>query len=262
MKKIKKHCKHKVKANNKILIFRIISFIIILVCIYFIITWQNENEHNDLLIQNLIVTTNIENIISSNNSNTESNTEKENIDFTPLLEVNSETVAWLTVSNTNINYSVVRSKNNSYYLNHSFDYSYNAAGWIFADYRNKFDDTDKNIVIYGHNRKDGSMFGSLKNALTEDWYLNEENRIITLYTPTAIYNYRIFSVYNITADDSMNQINFKSSNAFRAYLKAAKQHSIYDFNVEINESDSILTLITCGNTNSTRTVMHAKKENI
>ena len=62
-------------------------------------------------------------------------------------------------------YPVVKGSNNSFYLNHCFDKSYNSAGWIFADYRNKFDNTDKNIVIYGHNMRDGSMFGSMLNGM-------------------------------------------------------------------------------------------------
>jgi len=62
-------------------------------------------------------------------------------------------------------YPVVKGTNNSFYLNHCFDKSNNSAGWIFADYRNKFDNTDKNIVIYGHNMRDGSMFGSMLNGM-------------------------------------------------------------------------------------------------
>ena len=79
-------------------------------------------------------------------------------------------------------YPVVRSTNNSFYLNHSFDKSKNLAGWIFADYKNKFDNTDKNIVIYGHNMRDDSMFGSLKNILNSDWYDNEENTNIWFFS--------------------------------------------------------------------------------
>ena len=67
-------------------------------------------------------------------------------------------------------------------MNHNFEKKYNIAGWIFADYKNNFDKTDKNIVIYGHNRKDGSMFGTLKNILKEEWYSNEENFVIDFIT--------------------------------------------------------------------------------
>ena len=57
--------------------------------------------------------------------------------------------------------------NNDFYLKHSFDKKYNAAGWIFADYRNKLDGSDKNIVVYGHNRQNGTMFSSLRNILNQ-----------------------------------------------------------------------------------------------
>ena len=84
-----------------------------------------------------------------------------------------------------------------FYLKHSFDKSNNSAGWIFADYRNKFDGTDKNIIIYGHNMKDNSMFGRLKSVISEDWYNNEDNKYITLITENEIQIYEVFSVYQI-----------------------------------------------------------------
>ena len=94
-------------------------------------------------------------------------------------------------------YPVVKGTNNSFYLNHCFDKSNNSAGWIFADYRNKFGNTDKNIVIYGHNMRDGSMFGSMLNILNAKWYENEENTNITLYTDNEKCMYKVFSVYKI-----------------------------------------------------------------
>ena len=76
--------------------------------------------------------------------------EKFKIDFKSLKEQNPDTIAYIKVNNTNIDYVVVKGKDNSYYLTHNFLKKWNVAGWIFADYHNKFDDTDKNIVIYGN----------------------------------------------------------------------------------------------------------------
>ena len=76
-----------------------------------------------------------------------------------ILEDNSNTIGWLMVPGTRIDYPVLQYTDNSYYLNHDFHHHYNTAGWIFMDYRNKLD--DQNIVIYGHHRRDGSMFGSM-----------------------------------------------------------------------------------------------------
>lgn len=82
-----------------------------------------------------------------------------------------------------IDYPVVQASDNSFYLTRSFDKSKNSAGWIFADYRNKLDGTDKNIILYGHNRLDNSMFATLNNTQKESWYNNPENKYITYTTP-------------------------------------------------------------------------------
>lgn len=156
-------------------------------------------------------------------------------------------------------YPVVKGTNNSFYLNHCFDKSNNSAGWIFADYRNKFDNTDKNIVIYGHNIRDGSMFGSMLNILNAKWYENEENTNITLYTENEKCMYKVFSVYKIENEDYYIKTEFKNDNEFEDFIKTLKKKSIKDFNVDVSKDDNILTLSTCANNNKYRVVLHAKK---
>lgn len=156
-------------------------------------------------------------------------------------------------------YPVVKGTNNSFYLNHSFDKSNNSAGWIFADYRNKFGNTDKNIVIYGHNMRDGSMFGSMLNILNAKWYENEENTNITLYTENEKCMYKVFSVYKIENEDYYIKTEFKNDNEFEDFIKTLKKRSIKDFNVDVSKDDNILTLSTCANNNKYRVVLHAKK---
>ena len=156
-------------------------------------------------------------------------------------------------------YPVVKGTNNSFYLNHCFDKSNNSAGWFFADYRNKFDNTDKNIVIYGHNIRDGSMFGSMLNILNAKWYENEENTNITLYTENEKCMYKVFSIYKIENEDYYIKTEFKNDNEFEDFIKTLKKRSIKDFNVDVSKDDNILTLSTCANNNKYRVVLHAKK---
>ena len=191
-------------------------------------------------------------------TNKESEEEKYNIDFESLKEKNKDTVAFLKVNDTNVEYVVVKGSDNKYYLNHSFDEKYNIAGWIFADYKNKFDGTDKNIVVYGHNRRDGSMFGSLKKALKEEWYKKEENRKIVFIIENESCIYEVFSIYQIEKEDYYIKTNF-SKNEFTDFIKKIKSRSINDFAVEVSDKDSILTLSTCANDNRYRVVIHAKK---
>lgn len=186
--------------------------------------------------------------------------EKYKIDFASLKEKNSDTVGFLKVNGTNVEQVVVKGKNNSYYLSHNFEKNENSAGWIFADYRNKLDGTDKNIIIYGHNMRNDTMFGTLKNILYKDWQENEDNKFITFITENESALYEVFSVYQIEAEDYYMKTDFSKAE-FKEYIDNMKSRSKYNFNVDVNEDDSILTLSTCANDNKYRVILHAKKEN-
>lgn len=144
-------------------------------------------------------------------------------------------------------------------MNHSFYKSKNSAGWLFADYKNKLDDTDKNIVVYGHNRRDGSMFGTLKNILNKEWYDNTDNMDIVYMDIRGKHIYKIFSIYKIENEDYYITTQFNNDSEYKKFLTTIKSRSIKDFNVEISETDSILTLSTCDNNNKYRVVLHAKR---
>ena len=132
------------------------------------------------------------------------------------------------------------------------------AGWIFADYKNKVDGTDKNLVIYGHNMRDDSMFGSLKNILNDDWHNEEENKYVTFVAENDNSIYEVFSVYQVADEDYYITTDFKD-NEFNDFIKTIKSRSKFDFGVDVNENDNILTLSTCANNNKYRVVLHAKK---
>ena len=187
--------------------------------------------------------------------------EKYIVDFKKLKEKNSDTIAYLKVDNTDVEYVVVKGNDNEYYLNHNFNKEYNVAGWIFADYKNKFDGTDKNIIIYGHNMQDGSMFASLKKILTSNWQNNEKKQI-TLVTENNIVTYEIFSSYTINPEDYYIKTNFKDDKTYLEFLNTLKQRSFYDYNIDTNEFDKILTLSTCTGTGNNRIVVHAKQINL
>ena len=183
---------------------------------------------------------------------------KYSIDFDSLKEKNPDTVGYLKVNNTNIDYVVVKAKNNSYYLNHNFDKNYSSSGWVFADYKNNLDGNDKNMVIYGHNMQNGSMFGTLRRVLSKKWYTNDENKYITFVTADREYTYEVFSVYTIKVEDYYINTKFKNDNDFYKFIKKLKSRSIYNFGVEVSGEDQIITLSTCSSGSSYRTVLHAK----
>ena len=161
------------------------------------------------------------------------------------------------VNGTDIEYVIVQSKNNDYYLTHNIEKKYNKAGWVFADYRNKLDGTDKNIVIYGHNMKDNSMFATLENILKEEWYKKEENYIVEFITAKGSQKYQVFSTYKIKNEDYYIKTEFQD-NEFEEFINKIKNRSIKNFNIDITKEDNILTLSTCADNNKYRIVLHAK----
>ena len=186
------------------------------------------------------------------------NTPLSSVDFTNLLKQNKDTIGWLIVNNTNVNYPVVQTTNNDYYLKHAFDRSSNSAGWVYADFRNNFDDLSKNTVIYAHGRKDKVMFGSLTNTLNSKWYKNKDNQIIQFSTLKYNTMWQIFAIYKYEAESYYITTDFSSDESFMEFAKTMKNRSIYDFGIDLNKDDKILTLSTCYNDNGIRLVVQAK----
>ena len=253
----KNEVKNNKEKGNKKQAIKVLNIIILLICIavacysgFKIFIWFKENKQNQSIKEEI------------NQAITIDEDEGEiNVDFDSLKEKNSDTVAWIKVNGTEIQFPVVKTKNNSYYLTHSFDKSYNTAGWPFMDYKNKLDGTDKNIIIYGHNRKDGSMFSTLKNALTSEWQENSENLTILLITENEKIEYQVFSVYKVQDEAYYITTYFKNDKQYENYLNTMKRRSIKDFEVELTTEDQILTLSTCADNNKYRVVLHAKKVN-
>ena len=179
------------------------------------------------------------------------------VDFQELKEINNETVGWIQVGGTNINYPFVQGKNNEYYLTHSFDKSYNSGGWVFLDYRNNIVNLNNNTIIYAHNRKDKSMFGSLKNSLNKKWLNNTSNHIIKISTEKANSLWQIFSIYHIPTTNDYLQIYFSSNSEFLEFINLIKGRSMFNFDTSVLQTDKILSLSTCYNS-SEKLVVHAK----
>lgn len=180
-----------------------------------------------------------------------------NVDFKDLISKNDESIGWIKVSGTNINYPFVQTNNNNYYLTHSFDKSYNSAGWLFMDYRNSKDFSSKNNIIYAHGRLDKTMFGSLKNTLTDSWLSNSDNFVVKISTEKENSLWQVFSIYHIPTTSDYLKISFKNNNEFLNFNDNLIKRSVYDFKTTVNENDKIITLSTCYGKDE-RLVLHAK----
>ena len=102
------------------------------------------------------------------------------------------------------------------------------------------------------------MFGSLEKVLKKEWYTNTDNHIIKLSTPTHNTLWQVFAVYTIPAESYYLKHNFENDTAYMEFLDTIKSRSIYDFNVDLDEEDKVLTLSTCLDYKGNRIVLHAK----
>lgn len=179
------------------------------------------------------------------------------VDFSKLLEENKDTKGWIQIAGTNINYPFVQTDNNNYYLTHSFNKSYNEAGWVFVDYRNDIENFDKNTIIYAHGRWDNTMFGTLKNVFKNNWLDNQNNYIIKISTNRENTLWQVFSVYRIKTTDDYIKVYFNDDDEYQDFLDMISKRSMHDFKTGVSTSDNILTLSTCYN-ESDKVVLHAK----
>ena len=224
-----------------------------------IVFWKLNVDNNNSLKEQINKAIVIEK--SEKNDDTDDNTDDDNylIDFDSLKKINKDVVGYLKVNNTKIDYVVVQGTNNDYYLSHNFKKEDNVAGWIFADFRNNLDGTDRNIIIYGHNTRDGSMFGTIKNLTNYDWVANTPDQRIFFATEKGIEYYEIFSVYKTDPDDFYIKTSFLNDNDFEEFLKTLKSRSIRDYGVEVSSSDHIITLSTCSDNGTKRIAIHARR---
>lgn len=243
-------------------VFLLIIFIIIFFfSLYHIIIWVNDNQKTNKQIQSLQEHVKLSKSKESGTVEVLDNTKYHNVDllsvdFTDLLSKNPNTVGWIQIPETNVNYPFVQYKDNSYYLSHSFDDSNNTAGWLFLDYRNQLDSMDMNTIIYAHGRVDGTMFGTLKDILSDDWMKLDKN-YIRISTLNYNYLFEMFSAYHIKTTNDYLKINYNNLDEYQKFLDLVKQRSMVDFSTNVNTSNKILTLSTCYNS-SEKMVVHAK----
>ena len=248
----------------------IVLFAIIVVCLVKIVFWLKDNKTTSEVVNDITNNTNIEEKKDDENTelvNKEENTTSDywyyikfpliDVDINKLKEKNSDTVGWINVNNTNINYPYVQGKDNNYYLDHSFNKKYNEAGWVFLDYQNDKNLSNKNNILYAHSRLDKTMFGSLSKTLKSNWYNNKDNHIIRLSAETENTMWQIFSVYKIPEETYYITTNFNSDNDYQKFLNTIKERSIHNFSTNLTTDDKILTLSTCYS-DTERTVVHAK----
>lgn len=173
-----------------------------------------------------------------------------------LTKINEDYKMWLEVPNTNIEYPVVQGEDNDFYLNHDFNKKKSSSGAIFIDYKNNID-KDKNIIIYGHNMKNKSMFQNLMKFKDEEFW--KENNEIILTIDGKRYEYEVFSYY-ISNDKDINlKTNFENDDEYLKYIECIKKKSIFHRDSDIESNARIITLSTCSyEKDDARMIIHGR----
>lgn len=223
------------------------------------LTNDTPNQYEDVTI----ITPAPETSNKTNNTQEQTNnTNFINVNLNYYIQKNPETVSWIQVNGTKVNYPVVQHIDNDFYLNHDFYQRKTANGWIFGDYRNNFENFNNNTIIYGHNLINNTMFGTIPDLLNKKWFSNKNNHYIKLSTKNTNSIWQIFSVYKIEPTTDYLQAKFNSTTVYQEFLNKIKSRSIHSFNIDLNYTDKIITLSTCDDIGTKRVVVHAKLTNI
>lgn len=182
------------------------------------------------------------------------------VDFDKLKSVNEDVVGWIYVDALpDISYPIVKGKDNQTYLHQTYEKNYNFAGTIFVDYENSGDFSDCNTLVYGHNMKNGSMFGHLKK-FREDDKLYKQDKYFWILTPERNYRYEIITAYTTGVNSDTYTLFKGPGEEFEKYLETIKGYSeIQTDDTGLTIKDRIVTLSTCTGNESTRFVVQGKR---
>ena len=199
-----------------------------------------------------------------------------NIDFNALKAINSDTRAWIKITGTPINNVVVSSGDNSYYLDHDFYGNDSITGTIYSDKKNKWDGTDDNIILYGHNMISGEFFATLghyapNDVSREPIAFYKVHPTVMLATPDGgSQTYKIFAAMLLNTQSKYGEVfkytsktRFSSKEDFNNYIIEVMDRSWFFTDVDLDYGDQLLTMSTCywplGESVDTRWVVFARK---
>lgn len=226
-------------------IFILVCMIVFLYSAYKVLFWVKSNR--DLRkLENDIFAEVVKKIEKEDNEEV-----AKTIDFTKLNQINKDVIAWISIDNTEINYPILQTNNNEYYLKKDLYKKNSSCGSIFLDCDTNKDFSEQNTVIYGHHLKSGGMFTELdkiyEGKLGSEVY-------IQIYTLENSYTYQVIASYVSKPSLEIVKKNFNATEREK-YIEKALKSSKIKFNQLANTAENMLTLITCHGTQ--RTVVNA-----
>ena len=179
------------------------------------------------------------------------------VDFDALKNLNSDIVAWVYCEDTQLNYPILHTNNNSYYLKHTYTDRYSDAGAIFVDSRNRPGFIDGNTIVYGHHMPDGSMMTAVENWEDQEYYDN--HKCMYLLTPTQDYRIDIISAYVIPANSNTYTVVYNTGRDVQNYLEKILDRSVFTTDVETDPNERYIVFSTCSHKyDDARAVLHGK----
>lgn len=168
-----------------------------------------------------------------------------------LQKENSEIIGWLEIEGTNINYPVLQGKDNEFYMKNNYKKEKSKNGSIFLDKSYNWDIPSSNLLLYGHNNKNGTMFQELLKYKKEDFY--KEHTKIKFTTNKEDSVYEIMSVFysRVYYKNEKNVfryyyfVNAENEQEYNDFVNNAKKASIYDTGITAEYGEQLLTLSTC-----------------
>lgn len=176
------------------------------------------------------------------------------INFDELKSINQDVAGWLYMEALpNINYPIVQGSDNDFYLHHTYKKESIFAGSIFVDCKNTKDFSDQNTIVYGHNMKNGSMFGTLKQYKLQETI--DKSPYFWVITPKEAYKYKIFAMYVANVDGDTYTLIKGPGKETIEYGESMKAKSLINTgDYQFKQTDKIVTLSTCTGDSSTRFV--------
>ena len=248
-----------------------ICFFILTILIVILVNWFLENKKTNEMVDEIYEVAQLKEVTTTTSPGSQTTTKSKilsdyekyanmnmlEVNFDNLKSINPDTVGWIYVPGTKINYPFVHTTDNEYYLKHTFNKTSNSKGWVFLDYRNNIDNLSKNNILYAHGLVNNQMFGSMRKVIKKSWYTNKSNHYIKISTPNSNYVWQVFSTYTIEPESYYITTNFANNDEFNKFLQTIKSRSVYDYGVSVSANDKILTLSSCYD-NKKRMVLHAK----
>ena len=165
------------------------------------------------------------------------------VDFAALSERYPGIVGWIKLEGTVLDYPIMQTDNNYFFLSHLPDGTKHRSGSVFLDYRNSPDFSDRDSCIYAHWSRTDDMFGILKNYRNQSFF--EENPIIYIYTPEGDFELVLFAGYLVDSGVEQPTLKFRDDEHFLSYVADKKRRSFFKADVEVTADDRIVSLCTC-----------------